>query len=78
MTKHLGTVPIDHGLEKMWQLSNDWQLCASVVARSAGGGRPTAGAHQHRVRRQRGGPDDRPPEDAARADEASATGGRKA
>ena len=23
MTKHLGTVPIDHGLEKMWQLSND-------------------------------------------------------
>jgi hypothetical protein len=23
MTKHLGTVPIDRGLEKMWQLSND-------------------------------------------------------
>jgi hypothetical protein len=23
MTKHLGTVPIDHGLEKMWQLSSD-------------------------------------------------------
>jgi hypothetical protein len=23
MTKNLGTMPIDHGLEKMWQLSND-------------------------------------------------------
>ena len=23
MTKHLGTVPIDYGLENMWQLSND-------------------------------------------------------
>jgi hypothetical protein len=23
MTKHLGTVPIGHGLEKMWQLSSD-------------------------------------------------------
>ena len=23
MTKHLGTVPIGHGLEKMWRLSSD-------------------------------------------------------
>ena len=41
MTKHLGTMPIDHGLEKMWQLSND-----GSSVRLSSPGLPVEGARQ--------------------------------
>jgi hypothetical protein len=41
MTKNPGTMPIDHGLEKMWRLSNDGSsVCLSLP------GLPVEGAPQ--------------------------------